>query len=94
MTAHALAEEDVIYPVPHDDAHAVDDANQLYSEHAQMKINAPLPASPTGPSTTSPKASPCSTLPEPHRRRLRTANPIERAIQQEIKRRTSKVRGK
>src|SRR5512143_2387803 len=32
------------------------------------------------------------TLPEPHRRRLRTANPIERAIQQEIKRRTSKVR--
>ena len=32
------------------------------------------------------------TLPEPHRRRLRTANPIERAIQQQIKRRTSKVR--
>ena len=31
-------------------------------------------------------------LPEHHRRRLRTANPIERAIQQEIKRRTSKVR--
>jgi transposase-like protein len=32
------------------------------------------------------------TVPEPHRRRLRTANPIERAIQQEIKRRTVKVR--
>jgi transposase-like protein len=32
------------------------------------------------------------TLPEPHWRRMRTANPIERAIQQEIKRRTSKVR--
>ncbi len=32
------------------------------------------------------------TLPEAHRRRLRTANPIERAIQQEIKRRTAKVR--
>jgi putative transposase len=31
-------------------------------------------------------------LPDQHRRRLRTANPIERAIQQEIKRRTSKVR--
>ncbi len=31
-------------------------------------------------------------LPDHHRRRLRTANPIERAIQQEIKRRTSKVR--
>ena len=31
-------------------------------------------------------------LPEPHRRRLRTANPIERAIQQELKRRTVKVR--
>ncbi len=31
-------------------------------------------------------------LPEHHRRRLRTSNPIERAIQQEIKRRTIKVR--
>jgi transposase-like protein len=31
-------------------------------------------------------------LPEHHRRRLRTSNPIERAIQQEIKRRTQKVR--
>jgi putative transposase len=32
------------------------------------------------------------TLPEGHRRRLRTANPIERAVQQELKRRTVKVR--
>jgi transposase-like protein len=32
------------------------------------------------------------TLPETHRRRMRTSNPIERAIQQEIKRRTAKVR--
>lgn len=32
------------------------------------------------------------TLPEAHRRRLRTSNPMERAIQQEIKRRTQKVR--
>lgn len=31
-------------------------------------------------------------LPDAHRRRMRTANPIERAIQQEIKRRTRKVR--
>ena len=31
-------------------------------------------------------------LPDQHRRRMRTANPIERTIQQEIKRRTSKVR--
>ncbi len=31
-------------------------------------------------------------LPKAHRRRLRTSNPIERAIQQEIKRRTVKVR--
>jgi transposase-like protein len=31
-------------------------------------------------------------LPEPHRRRMRTANPIERALQQDIKRRTVKVR--
>ena len=31
-------------------------------------------------------------LPEHHRRRMRTSNPVERAVQQEIKRRTQKVR--
>ena len=31
-------------------------------------------------------------LPEAHRRRLRTSNPIERSIQQELKRRTQKIR--
>ena len=30
-------------------------------------------------------------LPEHHHRRMRTSNPIERAIQQELKRRTIKV---
>ena len=32
------------------------------------------------------------TLPDNHRRRLRTSNPVERVIQQELKRRTHKVR--
>ncbi len=32
------------------------------------------------------------TLPEHHRRRLRTSNPMERSVQQELKRRTAKVR--
>jgi transposase-like protein len=32
------------------------------------------------------------TLPDRHRRRLRTSNPIERSLQQELKRRTVKVR--
>lgn len=32
------------------------------------------------------------TLPEQHHRRLRTSNPMERAVQQELKRRTVKVR--
>ncbi|WP_413204207.1 transposase [Rhodospirillum sp. A1_3_36] len=32
------------------------------------------------------------TLPNKHRRRMRTSNPIERAVQQEIKRSTKKVR--
>ena len=32
------------------------------------------------------------TLTENHRRRMRTSNPMERAVQQEIKRRTQKVR--
>jgi len=31
-------------------------------------------------------------LPQAHRRRMRTSNPIERAVQQELKRRTAKVR--
>ena len=31
-------------------------------------------------------------LPDRHRRRLRTSNPMERAVQQELKRRTAKVR--
>ena len=31
-------------------------------------------------------------LPEHHRKRLRTSNPIERSVQQELKRRTVKVR--
>jgi len=31
-------------------------------------------------------------LPDNHRRRMRTSNPMERAVQQEIKRRTQKVR--
>jgi len=33
------------------------------------------------------------TLPEHHRRRLRTSNPIARSVQQELKRRTVKIRG-
>ncbi len=32
------------------------------------------------------------TLPEHHRRRLRTSNPMERSVQQELKRRAAKVR--
>ena len=32
------------------------------------------------------------TLPEHHRKRLRTSNPIERSVQQQLKRRTVKVR--
>lgn len=32
------------------------------------------------------------TLPEHHRKRLRTSNPIERSVQQELKRRTVKIR--
>ena len=31
-------------------------------------------------------------LPEPHQRRLRTSNPMERSIQQELKRRPAKIR--
>ena len=39
LAAHAVAEEDIVYPLLHDDAKAVDDAKHLYSEHADIKIH-------------------------------------------------------
>ena len=39
MTAHALAEEDIVYPLLHDEAKAAEDAKHLYGEHADMKIH-------------------------------------------------------
>jgi len=41
---------------------------------------------------TTPEGLAVFTLPENHRRRLRPSNPMERFVQQEIKRRTVKVR--
>lgn len=41
--------------------------------------------------TAVPEALAVFTLPEHHRKRMRTSNPIERAVQQELKRRTVKV---
>ncbi len=38
LTAHALAEEDIIYPMLRDDAQRQEMANQLYREHAEMKV--------------------------------------------------------
>ena len=39
LSAHAVAEEDVVYPLLHDRAHEVDDTMHLYSEHAEMKMH-------------------------------------------------------
>jgi hemerythrin superfamily protein len=36
---HALAEEDVVYPLLHEHANAQEDAYRLYREHAEMKIH-------------------------------------------------------
>ncbi len=38
LAKHALAEEDVVYPMLHDDAHEEDESKHLYGEHADMKI--------------------------------------------------------
>jgi hemerythrin superfamily protein len=35
---HAMAEEDVVYPILHEVAGAAEQARELYDEHAQMKI--------------------------------------------------------
>jgi hemerythrin superfamily protein len=39
LSAHALAEEDVIYPMLHDAAGAVSDVRHLYAEHAEIKMH-------------------------------------------------------
>lgn len=38
LAAHALAEEDVVYPLLHDRARATEDTRHLYDEHADMKV--------------------------------------------------------
>jgi iron-sulfur cluster repair protein YtfE (RIC family) len=39
LAAHALAEEDVVYPLLHDEAKAIEETKHLYDEHADMKIH-------------------------------------------------------
>ena len=55
-------------------------------------IATPRPSWPHGSRKTSLKASPSSPYPSTTGKRLRTSNPMERSIQQELKRRTVKVR--
>jgi hemerythrin superfamily protein len=38
LTAHALAEEDIVYPMLHDDAQRKEQAKKLYGEHAMVKV--------------------------------------------------------
>lgn len=38
LTAHALAEEDIVYPMLCDDAHRREQANKLYRDHAEVKV--------------------------------------------------------
>ena len=38
LTAHALAEEDIIYPMIRDDAHRKEQAIKLYRDHAEVKV--------------------------------------------------------
>lgn len=39
LAAHAIAEEDVVYPLLHDHAHQEADVRHLYGEHADMKMH-------------------------------------------------------
>jgi len=38
LAKHALAEEDVVYPIVHEHSHEGDQSKHLYDEHAEMKI--------------------------------------------------------
>ncbi len=39
LTAHALAEEDIVYPLLREEVGAVEAADRLYREHAELKIH-------------------------------------------------------
>ncbi|BAI76481.1 hemerythrin HHE cation binding domain protein (plasmid) [Azospirillum sp. B510] len=39
LAAHAMAEEDVVYPLLHDQARKEEDARHLYGEHAEIKMH-------------------------------------------------------
>jgi iron-sulfur cluster repair protein YtfE (RIC family) len=39
LTKHSLAEEDVVYPILHDDVHDEEGSLNLYEEHADIKIH-------------------------------------------------------
>lgn len=39
LAAHAMAEEDVLYPLLHDRAQSASEARHLYEEHAEMKMH-------------------------------------------------------
>jgi hemerythrin superfamily protein len=39
LTAHALAEEDVVYPMLREEVGAVEAADRLYREHAEIKVH-------------------------------------------------------
>ncbi len=39
LAKHAMAEEDVVYPLLHDEAQRAEQAKHLYDEHAEMKIH-------------------------------------------------------
>jgi iron-sulfur cluster repair protein YtfE (RIC family) len=39
LAKHALAEEDIVYPMLHGDVHAVEESRHLYDEHAEIKIH-------------------------------------------------------
>lgn len=39
LAAHAMAEEDVVYPLLHEEARKEEDAKHLYGEHAEMKMH-------------------------------------------------------
>ena len=39
LAKHALAEEDIVYPLLHDDVHEIEQSKHLYEEHADIKIH-------------------------------------------------------
>ncbi|MBB4267223.1 transposase family protein [Roseospira visakhapatnamensis] len=92
MVAGSFAAPDVAADLPGAETTDLPGAETTDAHHGHVEVRKAAPKLAEWLEANVPEGLAVFTLPKPHRRRMRTSNPIERAVQQEIKRRTKKVR--